>query len=180
VGLEAGLALLELRLAALELERALFDLLLLLLEPLRAPLEPFGGDEALAEEIVVLALHGRSRRRSRRGSRRGNRDGRLRGDLRRRRHREDIDVRHRRLVPSAAPDTRGVVSNLVAHAAHDLSARNGTHPSDEGVRFRQRLRSCELFLDQWARVEWVEADPRGDVLAGRAGALGEQPAEESA
>ena len=45
VGLEAGLALVELRLSAFDLERAVLDLLLLLLEPLRAPLEPFGGNQ---------------------------------------------------------------------------------------------------------------------------------------
>src|SRR5215217_1566530 len=67
VGLEASFALVELGLAALELERALLDLLVLLLEPLRAPLEPFGRDEALAEEILVLVLRRRHGGRSRDG-----------------------------------------------------------------------------------------------------------------
>ena len=169
---------LELRLAALELERALLELLLLLLEPLRAPLEPLGGDETLAEEIVVLVLDGRSRRLRRRGSRHGTEMAGC-AATRATTYREDVDVRHRRLVPSAAPDTRGVVSILVAHAAHDYRHETARHPSYEGVRFRQRLRSCELFLRRSGRVSsGSKPMPRRDVLARGPRALGEEPAEE--
>ena len=78
LGLELGLALLELRLAGVEVGGAALELLLQRVEPRVAPLEPLGRDQ----RFRALVILGHRLRHARVGGRY-------------RRERKDIDVRHR-------------------------------------------------------------------------------------